>query len=159
MDGRLLVWLVLFRYRTWLVCFFKIYCSWILNVFNNSIFLCAVSSIKSLELAAADFVSLFPGIEVFKDSWRQNLVWRGVENIEKFQSVIDQSLYSASNSTNTLLRSPCSAVSPYPQFFIDSSANHQHGTEYGKNSKYIYITIISRFVRLTVSHLLLPLLQ
>lgn len=95
--------------------------------------------LKSLKLAATEFVSLFPGSEVCLNSWKQNLVWRGVQDPDKCQALIEQWLSPSVSAitTNTVIHSRRSAVIPFPQFFIDSLEKEQNIGEDGEHTFYL----------------------
>ena len=92
-----------------------------------------VFNFQSLNSAFAEVVSLTPCVQKFRDSWTQNLVWRGVLNPSDFQPTVDswsRLKWERSTTINSAFRSPCSVYKPFPvDIFLD--INTTGGTSEG----------------------------
>lgn len=85
------------------------------------------SNMESLNSAYAQVTSLTPCIQDLKDSYAQNLVWRGVSNLSDFQPMVERwshRRWEQSSTINCSFNSMCSAPkSAYPDLFIDPRDN------------------------------------
>ncbi|XP_046455765.1 protein misato homolog 1-like [Daphnia pulex] len=89
-----------------------------------------VSNFDSINSAFLEVVPLTPGVENFRNCWRQHLVWRGLSNPCEFQSVVDcwsRRQWDHTMTVNSVFSTFCSAVKPYPEKFLGSSGPYETG--------------------------------